>query len=119
VSSRHFIDSNYFVTDLTDVRHARSVRYSRSQNRLMLRHKTLFLDVNKLTWRSRQYIRNIVNSVLTSGDNRSHQYAIYDVYFTHVKNVRYLVIVFRCSDRTATEAVFFNPITHTVNYNPY
>ena len=114
----YYVAKDYYTTDVSEVSRARSIHMKRLLSDSNNSSKAVFLDKNKLSHKVMAYLRNIIEPILEK-ENHPCQYSIYDVYFTHVRGVRNLVIVYKNCDRNATEAIFFEPKHKAVHYTPF
>ena len=111
----YHIDGNYYTVNLDDVKAARELHTKRYLDYHCTKHsKSTHIDINKLSHKTLNYIRNIINTALK---DRPLQYAIYDLYTTTVSKVRKFVIVFKNCDCSGTESIFFDPRTKLINFN--
>lgn len=111
----YHIDGNYYTVNLDDVKAARELHIKRYLTYNSTKHSiSTFIDVNKLSYKTLNYIRGIIDTVLK---DRIRQFAIYDIYFTTVLDNRKLVIVFKNSDSSGTEAIFFDPKTKLISFH--
>lgn len=102
----YYIDSNYYTSDLNEVRSAVKIRLKRYIDYWDHRGKNMYIDVSKLSSSLITYLRSAIDSSL---GNRSKVYDIKDVYFSYTGSVRKLVIVIKHADKSATESFWFNP----------
>lgn len=110
----YYISSNYYTSDLNEVKNAHDIHLKRYlEYHCTKNHTSTHIDINKLSHRTLNYVRNIINTVLK---DRPLQYAIYDLYITTVSKVRKFVIVFKNCDCNGTEAIFFDPRTKLINF---
>lgn len=103
----YFIDSDYFTDNLFEVKNARDTSLKRYlNNNSLAAYKILHIDLNKVSDRLLSYLKNAVNKRVGSCS-----YEIRDIYFRHscISEMRELVIVIKRSDKSHTEAVYFNP----------
>lgn len=104
----YFIDSDYFTDNLLEVKNARDTSLKRylNNNNSLAAYKILHIDLNKVSDRLLSYLKNAVNKRVGSCS-----YEISDIYFRHscISEMRELVIVIKRSDKSHTEAVYFNP----------
>lgn len=101
------IDSNYFTTDLSELKHARDISAKRYIDYHSHISKTMYLDLNKISQRLMDYIKRAVDKQI-SDDSAS--YFIRDIYFSYSHSLgRRLVVVIKRSERSATESFCFNP----------
>lgn len=103
----YFIDSDYFTDDLLEVKSARDTSFKRHlSNHSLESYKILHIDLNKVSERLLSYLKNALSKRV--GDC---SYEIRDIYFRHGNTMKMyeLVIVVKRSDKSHTEAVYFNP----------
>lgn len=101
------IDSNYFTTDLSELKHARDISAKRYIDYHSHISKTMYLDLNKISQRLMDYIKRAVDKQI-SDDSAS--YSIRDIYFSYSHSLgRRLVVVIKRPERSATESFCFNP----------
>ena len=101
------IDSNYFTTDLSELKHARDISAKRYIDYHSHISKTMYLDLNKISQRLMDYIKRAIDKQI-SDDSAS--YSIRDIYFSYSHSLgRRLVVVIKRPERSATESFCFNP----------
>lgn len=101
------IDSNYFMTDLSELECARDISAKRYINYHSHISKTMYLNLNKISQRFIDYIKRAVD--MQVGDD-SVSYSIRDIYFSysHSLDCRLVVVIERFG-RSATDSFCFNP----------
>lgn len=102
----YYIDSNYYTSDIDEVRSVAKIRLKRYMDYWDHRSKTMYLDINKMSDSLITYLRAAVDSNLTG---RTKVYDIKDVYFSYTGDVRKFVVVIKHEDKSATESFWFNP----------
>lgn len=101
------IDSDYFTTDLLELKHARDISAKRYIDYHSHISKTTYLDLNKISQRLMDYIKRAVDKQI-SDDSAS--YSIRDIYFSYSHSLgRRLVVVIKRFGRSVTESFCFNP----------
>lgn len=100
------IGDDYYTDDLMTIARVRNLsrdRFIRRTNKAWTTH----LKISKIPVRSMLYLINQINDSMDSRD-RSYNYVIRDVYFSHTDNSRELVVVIKHDDCNATEAMYLN-----------
>jgi argonaute-like protein implicated in RNA metabolism and viral defense len=103
----YFIDSDYFSDNLVEVKNARDTSYKRHlNNHSLLAYRILHIDLQKISDRLLSYLKSSINKRVGN-----YSYEIRDIYFRHgyTSEMRELVIVIKRSDKSHTEAIYFNP----------
>lgn len=103
----YYIDSNYFTTDLSELKRARDISAKRYIDYHSHISKTMYLNLNKISQRLIDYIKRAVDKQI---DDDSVNYSIRDIYFSYSHSLgRRLVIVIKRFERSVTESFCFNP----------
>lgn len=101
------IDSNYFTSDLSELKNAREISLKRYLKYHSHSSKTSYLDLSKLSSRLTSYIKKAIDKQLNC---ESAKYTIRDIYFSYSNSLgRKLFVVIKRDDSSATESFCFNP----------
>jgi hypothetical protein len=103
----YFIDSNYFVDNLLEVKSARDISLNRFlSNHSRASYKTMQIDLKKVSDRLILYLKKAINNRVGNCS-----YEIRDMYFSYseMRPKHKLVIVIKRSNKTHTEALYFSP----------
>lgn len=101
------VNGKCYSTELADVISAREVAFKRFYNNSFNAIKINRIKVRNLSNKTLRYIRNAVEKKFDC--ERSHDYAIRDIYFSYNGNKRNLTVVIKHKNNDATEAFYFTP----------
>lgn len=105
ISRFYKLDSDYFVTDIEEVKKCRNLRYSRLLNNTYM-PVCHYIRSDRLSDNIKSFLSKKIDLYLDKF-NRTHDYRIDNVYFSKIKNCHKLVAIIKHNDSSKTEAIYF------------